>query len=120
MTFTTGSCKACNSPGLKRFLELGNVPPVNAFLHPHEVPYEKKYPLNLAYCPKCLLVQLEEIVPPEALFSNYLHLSSGAPCNVSHLKSVAEFLHANFNFNPHTKVLELGSNDGTLLSFIKQ
>lgn len=120
MNIIPGSCKACNAPGLKRFLELGLVPPVNAFLYPHEVPFEKKYPLNLAYCPECLLVQLEDVVPPEELFSNYLHLSSGAPSNVTHLKSVAEFLHASFNFNPHTKVLEIGSNDGTLLSFIQQ
>lgn len=112
-------CRGCKTGVLKRFLSLGNVPPVNAFLENSEIPKEKAYPLNLAYCTSCLLVQLEEIVSPEELFCNYLHLSSSSTPNVAHLKDVANLLNSRFKINPETKILEIGSNDGTLLAFLK-
>ena len=113
-------CKVCNDGKIKRFLTLGNIPPVNAFLDPSEISKEKAYPLNLAYCSSCLLVQLENIVPPEKLFSNYLHLSSGSSSNINHLKEVADSLNSRLKINKNTKVLEVGSNDGTLLAFLKE
>ena len=112
-------CKVCNGE-IRRFLTLGDIPPVNAFLDSSEIPKEKVYPLNLAYCKSCLLVQLEDIVPPENLFSNYLHLSSASASNINHLQEVAETLNSRFKINTNTKVLEIGSNDGTLLSFLKK
>lgn len=111
-------CKVCNGE-IKRFLTLGNIPPVNAFISHQEIINEKAHPLNLAYCASCLLVQIENIVPPENLFSNYLHLSSGSASNISHLKEVAENLNSRFQINNNTKILEIGSNDGTLLAFLK-
>ena len=113
-------CQSCGFEGINRFLELGNMPPVNAFISKKEIINEKKYPLNLAYCPHCYLVQLEEVVPPEELFRNYLHLSAGSQTNIQHLQSVADYLGKRFKINEDTKILEIGSNDGTLLSFIKR
>ena len=113
-------CKSCKKGKLKRFLELGEIPPVNSFLDAREIHKEKAYPLNLAYCDSCLLVQLEEIVPPENLFSEYLHLSSASVSNIEHLKKVTQTLNSRFKINKDTKVLEIGSNDGTLLSFLKE
>lgn len=113
-------CRVCHSRDLKQFLSLGEIPPVNAFLNSSELNQERAYPLTLAYCPSCFLVQLESIVPPEHLFSHYLHLSSGSASNIEHLRNVSEILHARFNINAHTKILEIGSNDGTLLAFFKK
>src|SRR3989344_1853500 len=103
-------CKVCNDGKIKRFLTLGNIPPVNAFLDSSEISKEKAYPLNLAYCSSCLLVQLENIVPPEKLFSNYLHLSSGSSSNINHLKEVADSLNSRLKINKDTKIIEVGSN----------
>ncbi len=113
-------CKSCGYEEIIRFLELGDIPPVNAFIRLEKIKDEKSYPLNLAFCPNCLLVQLEKIVPPEELFRNYFHLSAGSQSNISHLKEVVNYLSNKFDINKNTKVLEIGSNDGTLLSFFKQ
>ena len=113
-------CKSCGFEGLNRFLELGAIPPVNAFISESEIPHERAYSLNLAYCPQCFLVQLEQIVPPEDLFRNYLHLSAGSPTNVKHLEEVADYLGKKFNLNSESKILEIGSNDGTLPVFFKK
>ena len=113
-------CKSCGFEEISRFLELGNIPPVNAFITKEEIKNEKSYPLNLAYCPNCFLVQLEEIVPPQDLFRNYLHLSAGSQTNIQHLESVADHINKKLSLNEKTKILEIGSNDGTLLSFFKK
>jgi len=113
-------CRSCGYEGMSRFLELGNIPPVNAFISPEQIKDEKSYPLNLAYCPNCYLVQLEDIVPPEELFRNYLHLSAGSASNINHLRDVADLLGKKLNINSGKKILEIGSNDGTLLSFFKK
>lgn len=113
-------CRACNDHELKRFVSLGNIPPVNAFLNPEDITNEKAHPLNMAYCPSCLLAQLEQIVPPEELFSHYLHLSAGSPSNINHLQNVSKMLQKRFSINPDTKILEIGSNDSTLLAFLKE
>ncbi|MEK6889280.1 MAG: NAD-dependent epimerase/dehydratase family protein [Nanoarchaeota archaeon] len=111
-------CKSCGYEGIKRFLELEKMPPVNAFINPREK--EEIYSLELSYCPNCFLVQLEKVVPPEKLFRNYLHLSAGSQANVTYLNEVADTLNNRFNINKESKVLEIGSNDGTLLSFFKK
>lgn len=112
-------CKSCGYNGIRRFLELGKMPPVNAFIRYSEIENEESYPLNLSYCPICFLVQLEECVSPYKLFRNYNHLSSGSKPNIDHLKSVADYLSRRFSVDSKTKILEIGSNDGTLLSFFK-
>lgn len=113
-------CKSCGYEDIQRFLELGDIPPVNAFIPQEEIKNEKKYPLNLAYCPHCFIVQLEEIVPPEDLFRNYLHLSAGSQTNIDHLGEVADYVGQKFKLDQNSKVLEIGSNDGTLLNFLKK
>ncbi|MSS74653.1 class I SAM-dependent methyltransferase [Candidatus Pacearchaeota archaeon] len=113
-------CAGCGFEKIVSFLTLGDIPPVNAFILPAEIAQEVKYPLNLAYCPQCFLVQLEEIVPPETLFRQYLHLSAGSQQNISHLKEVAAHLAKKHAISGEKRVLEIGSNDGTLLSFFKQ
>lgn len=113
-------CNSCGFEGISKFLDLGEMPPVNAFISEEEIKNEKPFPLGLAYCPHCHLVQLENIAPPEELFRNYLHLSSGSETNVKHLQEVAEYLSKKFKINESAKILEIGSNDGTLLSFFKK
>ena len=113
-------CRVCQTSELKEFLTLGEMPPVNAFLDYKELYKEKKYPLTLAYCPACFLVQLINIVPSSELFSNYLHLSSASASNINHLREVANIIKERFNITNSTRILEIGSNDGTLLAFLKE
>lgn len=113
------ACRGCGQPALSRMFSLGNVPGVNAFFTPQEVGRERPYPLDVAWCRECTLVQLESIVPPGELFSHYQHLSSASQSNVRHLGDLAALLMSRLGLTQQSKVLEIGSNDGTLLSAIK-
>jgi SAM-dependent methyltransferase len=94
------------------------MPPVNAFKDEDDGKIEEAFALDLYLCPNCFLIQLGNIVPPEKLFSNYHHTSSASAGNVKHLKNVSELLNDKGLVNGK-KILEIGSNDGLLLSFLK-
>ncbi len=70
----TVPCRSCGQSGLEIILSLGQTPLANALLSAHQLDEpEPTYPLELAFCPNCALVQITETVSPEVLFSEYLY-----------------------------------------------
>ena len=111
------TCRSCQEPGLIVFLDLGNKPPSDRILtesmlnHP-----EPFYPLEVAFCPNCSLVQILETVPPEDLFlDSYQYFSSYSPTILENAKENALSLIAERKLGADSLVLELASNDGYLL-----
>jgi SAM-dependent methyltransferase len=77
---------------------------------------EPVFPLNVAFCPRCSLMQLLETVPPEQLFcEDYPYYSSFSPALLKHSRENALDLIAQRKLNRDSLVLELASNDGYLL-----
>jgi SAM-dependent methyltransferase len=76
---------------------------------------EPHYPLNLAFCPSCSLVQITETVPPEQMFREYLYFSSFSETMVSHAKEIADRLTEARALGSSSLVVEIASNDGYLL-----
>ena len=69
-------CRICNNKNLKKFLSLGKTPLANSFLSEKELnKKEKRFPLEICFCPNCKLVQLNYAVPPEIMFKNYVYVS---------------------------------------------
>ncbi len=114
-----GKCKACGSPDIRTFLDLGPVPPVNAFLKADQAASEKAYRLEMVLCDGCFLAQLRDVVDPDELFRNYLHISSASAANIRHLEEVAALVKSRFKVGESTRILEIGSNDGTLLAMFR-
>src|SRR5262245_19408517 len=86
-------CRGCGGSLPGAFLDLGHTPLANAYVHPERaVETERTYPLAVAYCPSCHLVQLNETVAPEDLFSEYLYFSSYSDSFVTHARTLAEEL----------------------------
>lgn len=81
---------------------------------------EKKYALNFCICEACGLGQLDEIVEAGKLFSTYHYISSTSAPLKKHLESLGEFCKKRFKLSKLSKVLDIGSNDGTLLSYFKE
>jgi hypothetical protein len=77
---------------------------------------EPVFPLNVAFCPRCSLVQLLETVPPEVLFcQDYPYYSSFSPALLQHSRANAVALIESRALNSGSLVVELASNDGYLL-----
>jgi SAM-dependent methyltransferase len=111
MTRTT--CSACGSENLDQFLDLGQSPIADAYTATPDEPAQR-YPLRVAVCAKCHLVQLLDVV--NGLFgTDYsFHSSASAPLVAYHEAYAREVL-AQHGASARRGVLEVGCNDGDLL-----
>lgn len=109
-------CHICGSDGVKPFLSLGETALANSYLSKEQLfQPEKKFPLEVAFCPVCKLVQLTCVVPPELLFSHYLYVTSTSNTFRLHFTKYAEDVAKEFSLNENSLVVDIGSNDGLLL-----
>src|SRR3712207_2641674 len=75
---TVTSCRSCASTGLGKFLSLGETPVANALVDSDAADGgEPMYPLEVAFCEECSLVQLAYALPADAIFDDdYPYFSS--------------------------------------------
>lgn len=111
-------CRACGSEGLLPILSLGKTPLANALLTQTQLAEpEDTFPLEVVFCPACSLVQINETVPPEVLFREYVYLSSVSDTVVENARLIVERMIRDWELTPHSYVAEIASNDGYLLQF---
>lgn len=115
-------CRSCGGEGLRPFLDLGQTPLADALVHPDQADQpEARFPLEVAFCPDCTLVQILHEVPPQQLFvDNYLYFSSFSDAVMRHSRQHAEALIERRGLGADSLVVEVASNDGYLLrSFVE-
>ena len=110
-------CRSCSSERLATVLDLGVQPIANALLDKSEVGQsEPKFPLQLAFCEDCALVQVTETIPAEVLFGrDYPYYSSFSPALLAHSREHVLSLLAERKLGADSLVVEIASNDGYLL-----
>jgi SAM-dependent methyltransferase len=97
------------------------MPLANAYLTREELACtEARYPLDLAFCPSCSLVQITVTVPPDVLFREYFYFSSYSDTVVQNAEEIVTRLIASRNLNGNSLAGEIASNDGYLLQFYKR
>lgn len=110
-------CRACHRVGLVEILNLGDQPPANAYLASVNQP-EQRYPLSLRLCESCGMVQLGHIVDPDLLFRDYSFRTSSSTRMVDHFSKLMREVTESMPRNG--LLVEIGSNDGTVLSSIER
>mgnify|MGYP003394053780 CR=1 FL=1 len=113
------TCRICGSNRLFPILNLGKTPHANSFFKRGESHKEYFFPLNLVFCRTCSLVQLKEVVDPSVLFRRYSYLTGASAPMVEHFKTYAQDVIRRRPVTPKDLVVELGSNDGSLLLQLK-
>jgi hypothetical protein len=109
-------CRFCNSDRVHSMVDLGMSPLCESFLSLEQVnQMEAFYPLHVYVCEECFLVQLEEFVPREDIFTEYAYFSSYASSWVQHAKDYTDMVVERFGLGENNYVVELASNDGYLL-----
>lgn len=110
-------CRSCQHKGLMPVLDLGLMPLSDGFLGQAQLAQsEPLYPLELAFCPHCSLVQILETVPPQTLFGeDYPYYSSFSTTLLEHSRANAFELIDRCRLDRRSLVVELASNDGYLL-----
>ena len=115
------TCRLCNKANLKLAFSLEPTPPANAFVDKQKISINQDcYPLDVFFCKDCKHVQLLDVVDSKILFEDYVYVSGTSPVFVKHFEEYANFLIENYLQNKKSLVIDIGSNDGTLLSFFKE
>jgi SAM-dependent methyltransferase len=109
-------CLFCRTPLRFTFVDLGMSPLCESYV-PAEKANEMEpfYPLHAYVCEKCFLVQLQEYVSPQAIFSEYAYFSSYAESWVEHMRRYADMATERLGLGKGSFVVEVASNDGYLL-----
>lgn len=116
------NCRFCNTPLSQVFLDLGTAPPSNSFLKPEDLNApETYYPLKLFVCPDCFLVQVDEVKRSAEIFSSeYVYFSSFSSTWLAHAKAYVEATLPRLGLGASSLVMEIASNDGYLLQYVRQ
>lgn len=114
-------CRGCEGKRLHRFLSLGHQPLANRFLKtPAEFRDEPRFPLDVYLCLDCGLVQLMDVVDPEVLFRDYVYVSGTSATIARHFEEYARVVTERLDLQPTQLVVEVASNDGTLLRHFRE
>ena len=111
-------CRICNSSKLQTVLDLGIQPLANALREANDRSEEKKFPLVLIRCKNCTSIQLSVNVNPKLMFQDYLWVTGTTNTAREHCVSIAREICGLVDENP--TILEIGSNDGTLLKAFRE
>jgi SAM-dependent methyltransferase len=117
---TRTRCLSCDAEGITEILSLGLLPLPNAYPAVSAPADEPRFPLDVAFCPACSLVQLRHIVAPEQMFSEYLYFSSYSTSMLRHAEALASSLVTSRRLGPGNLVIEVASNDGYLLQYFQK
>lgn len=114
---TIDDCRLC---GQEAFLviDLGLHPFANMFL-PSPDSLVEKYPLRLLVCPRCSTAQLSYCADDKNLYEQYNYITPKSQALNKHYANIYEFLKKNDYIKDTARILEIGSNIGRFLEFIK-
>lgn len=112
------NCRLCGSNDLTLVITLTPTPPANAFVGETALgENQEHFPLDVFFCEVCTHVQLLDVVDPEMLFTDYIYVSGTSPVFVKHFEDYAATIIRRFApSSENDLVVDIGSNDGTLLS----
>jgi SAM-dependent methyltransferase len=110
------NCRFCGSTSLHTFIELGMSPLCESYVSASQLnDMEPFYPLHVYVCEDCFLVQLDEYVSGEEIFTEYAYFSSYADSWVEHARNYTDMVIERFQLHNKSHVVEIASNDGYLL-----
>jgi hypothetical protein len=110
------ACRFCKAPLRKTFVDLGMSPLCESYIGPEALnQMEPFFPLHVYVCESCWLVQLDDYVAPEHIFTEYAYFSSYSDSWVEHARRYVDAITARLRLDDRAQVMEVASNDGYLL-----
>jgi hypothetical protein len=111
-------CRSCAAPLHHRVVDLGMSPLCESYVPAEKVDsMEPFFPLNVWVCEQCLLVQLNEYVGAEEIFTEYAYFSSFSTSWLQHASDYVDSISDRLELTEQSMVVELASNDGYLLQY---
>jgi SAM-dependent methyltransferase len=118
---STGGCRFCGAPLRHVFVDLGMSPPCERYIGFEQLNHmEPFYPLCVYVCEQCFLVQLQEYISPQEIFSHYAYFSSYSTSWLRHAEEYVAAITERLGLGAASKVVEIASNDGYLLQYVQR
>ena len=114
------TCRLCQSKNLEVVLSLEPTPLCDAYVLAERLKeVQETYPLDLYLCRDCGYVHLTYVVNPENIYTDYLYVTTSSMGLADHFQLYSKEVLRRLNPISDSLIIDLGSNDGTLLSFFK-
>ena len=112
------NCQICNSKNMHVILDLGHQPLCDSLLTKEMLnSSEKTYPLRMLWCEECSLAQLDYCVDGNEVYHpDYPYRTGITKELVEYQKTMSDSLIKKYDIKENDLVIDIGSNDGTLLS----
>jgi len=118
LSLEPGMCRFCGTPLKQTFVDLGMSPLCESYIGAEHLNQgEVFYPLHVYVCGRCFLVQLQEYVSVESIFTEYAYFSSFSDSWLAHAKHYTDRMIERIGLGSGSRVVELASNDGYLLQY---
>ena len=115
------TCRLCDSPKVERVVELAPIPlSENYTTDPETAKQAERFPVDVYMCAECGHVQQLDVIDPEYLWASYTYYSGEAKGMPEHFRQMAERMLAAAAPPPGSLVIDIGSNDGSLLKPFKE
>ncbi|MEK6880193.1 MAG: class I SAM-dependent methyltransferase, partial [Nanoarchaeota archaeon] len=111
-------CRICSSEYLNKIFSLGNQPIANNLLN--KPGKTSTYPLDILQCTHCRLIQLSYVVPKKQLYEKYFYVPSVSKTNLEHFRLLTDHLILEVPLERGSFVVDIGGNDGSLLSMFRK
>ncbi len=109
-------CRGCGSRDLELVFSLKPSPIGDAYVTPERVNVpQPSYPIDLHMCSQCGLAQIMDVIDPEILYGEYIYVTASSMGLAEHFRGYADSVTDRCRLNPGSLVVDIGSNDGTLL-----
>lgn len=114
------TCRLCDSPDVKLVVNLNPVPLAEKYTNnPQEAQQAPRFPIDLYMCRSCSHVQLLDVIHSKDLWKDYTYHSGQTQGIIDHFEEVSSGIISKYSPKPGSLVVDIGSNDGTLLRFFK-
>ncbi|MDA8607072.1 class I SAM-dependent methyltransferase [Gammaproteobacteria bacterium] len=112
------SCSICDNSSIEEIVNLGSSPPANNFV---DSPNDKAetYPLIVDFCEACHCIQLRHCLSESELYSHYTYSTPNASSLEDHYKEILKKMKDKNCVDKDSKCIEIGSNNGNLLQFLR-
>jgi len=117
-SYNKKNCRLCNSRNLKTIYRLKKNPVGDDYTK--KIKKNKLFDLKLNICKKCKFVQLSNVINPNKVYGDYLYVTNTSAGLSEHFYKLGNTLIKKKIVSKKSKILEIGSNDGTLLKFFKK
>jgi 2-polyprenyl-3-methyl-5-hydroxy-6-metoxy-1,4-benzoquinol methylase len=117
-SYNKNSCRLCNSKNLKIVYRLKKTPIGDDYTK--KIKNNRIHDLKLNMCKKCKFVQLSNVINAYRVYGDYLYVTNTSAGLSQHFYELGKKLIIKKIVSKKSKILEIGSNDGTLLKFFKK